>query len=242
MAVYKATYCQPLLKSVDIRTVPDESVEKPCEWLVCKINSSNKKITGYKIRILDSANNQIFPSPLLNEGRGYISDVQGLWYSYSEEEQPCSFDNLGLNGAMLKIPFFQNYALGARRQTSLNAVYYIPRYKADFYPEVPINRSAIDEDHLRLSAALRIDAALPGAEIGNTVLIFQDTVSSDDATIVCERGLFKITNITTMIAPYPKKHYELERIMEVGTDALKEHEVVIIKGGSHDKIFYFDDS
>ena len=63
MAVYKATYCYPMLNSLDIRITESQTEGKPYEWLKCKIDSSNKQVTGYKIRILDSSNNQIFPYP-----------------------------------------------------------------------------------------------------------------------------------------------------------------------------------
>ena len=47
MAVYKATYCNPMLSNLDIRVASTGEFSQPCEWLTCKIDSSNKKITGY---------------------------------------------------------------------------------------------------------------------------------------------------------------------------------------------------
>ena len=46
MAIYKATYCYPLLNSLDIRLVAHDNVVSPYQILKCKVDSSNKTVTG----------------------------------------------------------------------------------------------------------------------------------------------------------------------------------------------------
>lgn len=138
MAVYKATYCYPMLNSLDIRITESSEMGQPYEWLKCKIDSSNKEITGYKIRVLDSSNNQIFPFPELSTDlqAKEISPVSEL---RSLEVEDDAYANSGLNGTFLYIPFFQTYSTSARsvggmpRQSfSRNTVYYKARYSADY--------------------------------------------------------------------------------------------------------------
>ena len=94
MAIYKATYCYPLLNSLDIRIVANSAEEliAPYQLLKCKVDSSNKTVTGYKIRIIDGANNQVFP--VANNGEGYISPLSEL-PSFGGDI------NTGLNGSGL---------------------------------------------------------------------------------------------------------------------------------------------
>ena len=49
MAVYKATYCFPFLNNANIRNT-DYHIR---DFLKCQVDTSNKNVTGYKIRILD---------------------------------------------------------------------------------------------------------------------------------------------------------------------------------------------
>ena len=56
MAVYKATYCYPFLGSCDLRVAPGET-----QWITCKVDSSNKRITGYRIKIYDKDGKCVFP-------------------------------------------------------------------------------------------------------------------------------------------------------------------------------------
>ena len=53
MAVYKATYCYPFLNSFDGRVTATSEDSTPSQNLKCKIESSNKLITGYTIEIYD---------------------------------------------------------------------------------------------------------------------------------------------------------------------------------------------
>ncbi len=135
MAVYKTTYCYPMLNSLDIRVTETASNPTPYEWFKCKIDSSNKKITGYKIRVLDSSNNQIFPDPKNNK-EGRISPINELAKLTVDGDK---YANTGMNGTFLYMPFFQTYSTKIptdgempRFNFSFNAVYYRPRFSATY--------------------------------------------------------------------------------------------------------------
>ena len=234
MAVYKATYCQPFLNNVDIRVAVDSEVEKPCKWLTCKIDSSNRKITGYKIRILDSANNQIFPSALSNDGEGYISRVRELPTDSSD-----SYINSGLNGTVLKIPFFQNYNLSNMLLRSLNAVYYVPRYKADYvYNAVApyIRVYALDADNIFIGGTTSLNGDT--LVVGDKVLFRGDLdYYIEEEPHICEKGIFIVTNIRRVNRI---DQVWLTRFLDIDDAALRQHEVVLTKGNLHDRGFFYD--
>lgn len=152
MAVYKATYCYPFLGSCDIRVAPGET-----QWITCKVDSSNKKITGYRITIYDENNNLIFPhydpssssniyhkkdwniSPISELSYGGIlpRDENGNLVIIGEDGTKIKklpsqeyLTNSGMNGSYLNLPFFQNQ--NNKVTTSANAVYYQPRYQAEY--------------------------------------------------------------------------------------------------------------
>lgn len=122
MAVYKSTRCYPFLNSIDPRvTQTIGSTETPVQYLKCKVDTSNKKVTGYKIRILDGANNVIFNPEYISP----ISELQNM-----EEIYQSNGNNSGLNGTYLYIPFFQSFR--NKKISSYNAMYYIPIYSVDY--------------------------------------------------------------------------------------------------------------
>lgn len=152
MAVYKATYCYPFLGSCDIRVAPGET-----QWITCKVDSSNKKITGYRITIYDENNNLIFPhyeasstTNLYHKKDWNISPISELSYGgilprdddgnlvMIEEDGTTKIKlpsqeyltNSGMNGSYLNLPFFQNQ--NSRVMTSVNAIYYQPCYQAEY--------------------------------------------------------------------------------------------------------------
>ena len=151
MAVYKATYCYPFLGSCDIRVAPGET-----QWITCKVDSSNKKITGYRITIYDENNKLIFPhydpssnSDVYHEKDWNISPISELSYGgtlprgdngslvmVKEDGEKIKLPsqeyltNSGVNGSYLNLPFFQNQ--NGKITTSANAVYYQPRYQAEY--------------------------------------------------------------------------------------------------------------
>ena len=152
MAVYKATYCYPFLGSCDIRVAPGET-----QWITCKVDSSNKKITGYRITIYDENNNLIFPhydasstTRLYHKKDWNISPISELSFGgvlprdddgnlvMIEEDRTTKIKlpsqeyltNSGMNGSYLNLPFFQNQ--NGRVMTSANAIYYQPCYQAEY--------------------------------------------------------------------------------------------------------------
>lgn len=126
MAVYKSTRCYPFLNNVDIRVTQTYGVEeRPVQYLKCKVDTSNKQITGYKIRILDEANNQVFPL----DGENLISPITELQKGNMLDVYESNGVNSGLNGTYLYIPFFQNR--NKKKLESFNALY----YGADFNVE-----------------------------------------------------------------------------------------------------------
>ena len=163
MAVYKATYCYPFLGSCDTRVAPGE-----VQWITCKVDSSNKKVTGYRISIYDENNNLIFPyydaessdtrfrekewniSPIseLTDGGKLSRDDDGTLVMTAEDgvtkiKLPSQeyLTNSGLNGSYLNLPFFQNWKNKIRE--SANAVYYVPNYFADYLIK-PLPKSSAD--------------------------------------------------------------------------------------------------
>lgn len=127
MAVYKATLCYPFLNAIDIRTAQyKDYTSQPVQFLTCKIDSSNTKITGYKIRILSSDNQQVFPA---NNAAGSISPISELQLASLGYDSEALTINSGLNGTTLRIPFFQNNE--NKVLSSKNAVYYKASFLAD---------------------------------------------------------------------------------------------------------------
>lgn len=75
MAIYKPSNCTPFLSSVDLR--------QPFN-ITCELSTSNERVTGYKIKVLDNNNNLVF------EGKDF---------------DPIPGGNSGLNGSTLMLPF-----------------------------------------------------------------------------------------------------------------------------------------
>ena len=139
MAVYKATYCYPFLTSYDTRlaakNIPLEPNYKPVKWLSCKIDTSNKDITGYSVRILNEYNEVIFPV----NGQEYISPISELKAQLNNgvyqlkgadllnQERKV---NTGLNGTYLNIPFFQSKTNPIIK--SANAIYTNIIYRVNY--------------------------------------------------------------------------------------------------------------
>ena len=141
MAVYKATYCYPFLTSYDVRLASFNTftgqAEKPVKWLSCKVDSSNKTITGYSIRILNEYNEVIFPV----EGHEYISPISELKADLNNGVyQLGGVDllnqewkvNTGLNGTYLNIPFFQAHNRNSVILKSVNAIYSTIDYRVNY--------------------------------------------------------------------------------------------------------------
>ena len=124
MAVYKSTFNYPFMNNIEIRTaLTNASSTYPVQFLTCKVDTSNKNITGYSIRVLDEDNNSVFESE-------YISPIEELQTGEMAQYYEPNGINSGVNGTFLKIPFFQNY--NKKMVDSYNAIYYKPKYMVDY--------------------------------------------------------------------------------------------------------------
>lgn len=124
MAVYKPTLCYPFLNGVDARVAKYNQIKNPAveeklvKYLTCKVDTSNKNITGYKVRVLSSDNQQVFPIPG-SPGDGKISPITDLQELDANGNPIYEYEpggvNSGINGTELKIPFFVNVNTEAGR-------------------------------------------------------------------------------------------------------------------------------
>ena len=234
MAVYKSTYCSPLLESVDPRVVAFGTDDKPCIWLKTKINSSNKLITGYSIRLLDTQNNIIFPK----NDNVIISPLEEL------TDLNLGGDiNSGLNGTLLHVPFFQAWndvgSIHSRVSDSYNALYYRPVYKADHVLDNP-------------SGAWSYDSSIPGWKntMGwNGMLNGEFTIEGEVVFVVNaspHNGLYVIDNEGQLI-PYEDVD-GLQLVQDVtlgylrlcGTPSADNPRVVALHGDVHNKVYYWN--
>lgn len=114
MAVYKPTYCYPYLEPVDL-TIPDGE-----KYFTCQIDTSNIKISGYRVEFYNENNEKVFP---LSEGKisplSELNDTDGT---------------LGLNGSELRFPFVQHW--NSKIYPSYNAIYFKATNYVDYYQKV----------------------------------------------------------------------------------------------------------
>lgn len=117
MAVYKPTYCYPYLEAVDL-TIPDGE-----KYFTCQIDTSNIKITGYRVELYNENNKKVFP---LSDGKisplSELNDTDGT---------------LGLNGSELKFPFVQHW--DSKIYPSYNAIYFKATNYVDYYQLEPFD-------------------------------------------------------------------------------------------------------
>lgn len=93
MAIYKPSNCAPFLSAQDL-TQPFS--------ISCELNTSNERVTGYKLKILDSLNNTIF------EGKQF------------DPIDPITSGNTGLNGSVLTLPVL----VTVPKNQNHNTIYY----------------------------------------------------------------------------------------------------------------------
>lgn len=119
MAVYKPTYCYPYLESVDL-TIPDGE-----KYFACQIDTSNIKITGYRVELYNENNKKVFP---LSDGKisplSELNDTDGT---------------LGLNGSELRFPFVQHW--DPKIYPSYNAIYFKATNYVDYYQPEPFDNT-----------------------------------------------------------------------------------------------------
>jgi len=145
MAVYKATYCYPFLNTFDPRVVATKTNKFPAQYLKCKVDTSNKTVTGYQIIIRDNENNIVFPVDK-DQNNWKISPIQEL----EQNLDLNGYTNSGINGSYLNIAFIQNLYqnnifnphVNGRIYRSYNAVYFKGAYMAQYI----ISDSTADSD------------------------------------------------------------------------------------------------
>lgn len=162
MAVYKPTYCYPYLESVDL-TIPDGE-----KYFTCQIDTSNIKITGYRVELYNENNERIFPQNNSNKisPLSELNDVDGT---------------LGLNGSELRFPFVQHW--NPKIYPSYNAIYFKATNYVDYYQKT--NGSIVLE-------RAQIKNGCLNDKNGNPIFIDGSLLFVDDIFILVNK-LYKVT-------------------------------------------------
>lgn len=234
MAVYKATHCYPMLNNLDARVVVTSEETKPVEFLKCKIDTSNKPITGYSVRILDSLNNQLFPV----DGVVHVSPISELDGIVESDD----YVNTGLNGTFLHIPFFQNKNTnlysntdGERISFSYNAIYYQPRLQAHHVLETKdIGWNGWEYDS---TSQTLINIGWDG-QINGEMAICDEIVlslSTDNTT----GGIWQFQSDGSL------KRYNIIRglaVFKATFDNIKDCGILITRGNAHNTVYTYESS
>ena len=162
MAVYKPTYCYPYLESVDL-TIPDGE-----KYFTCQIDTSNIKITGYRVELYNENNERIFPQNNSNKisPLSELNDVDGT---------------LGLNGSELRFPFVQHW--NPKIYPSYNAIYFKATNYVDYYQKT---NGSIDLERAQIKNGCLND------KNGNPIFIDGSLLFVDDIFILVNK-LYKVT-------------------------------------------------
>ena len=161
MAVYKPTYCYPYLEAVDL-TIPDGE-----KYFTCQIDTSNIKITGYRVELYNENNEKVFP---LNEGKisplSELNDVDGT---------------LGLNGSELRFPFVQHW--NPKIYPSYNTIYFKATNYVDYYQKT---NGSVDLERAQIKNGCLND------KNGNPIFIDGSPLFVGDVFILVNK-LYKVT-------------------------------------------------
>lgn len=162
MAVYKPTYCYPYLESVDL-TIPDGE-----KYFTCQIDTSNIKITGYRVELYNENNERIFPQNNSNKisPLSELNDVDGT---------------LGLNGSELRFPFVQHW--NSKIYPSYNAIYFKATNYVDYYQKT---NGSVDLERAQIKNGCLND------KNGNPIFIDGSLLFVDDVFILVNK-LYKVT-------------------------------------------------
>ena len=263
MAVYKATYCYPFLGSCDLRVAPGET-----QWITCKVDSSNKKVTGYRISIYDEDNNLIFPNwgeKEADENRRKrdwnISPISELWFKGflpkntagnliirkedgGEIELPSQeyLTNSGLNGTYLSLPFFQNFS--DRVTSSANAVYYKPKYRADYIikdieegeEDYYSPENSVFWEYSEKNGGYRYNAKEGAGVINSQAGAFAKKLNGDSDVGAYDTVLFiKSSNVAILgVLIYEEGIWKIEKERDFGSEPSY---CLITKGNHHDEVY-----
>lgn len=196
MAVYKPTYCFPFATGVDARVAISQTPEEtPVKYFSCKVDTSNKNITGYKIRILTDNNQVVF------EG-DEISPISELLELRLEESDLNAELNSGVNGTFLRIPFFQNNR--KKLNESYNAMYYTADALADRVLYYTAGMDANDPSNINnwtyTARTKRLTYNWPNdtdgdAERRNIILLDGEALQEGDLVVASTQGTALGTNV-----------------------------------------------
>lgn len=162
MAVYKPTYCYPYLESVDL-TIPDGE-----KYFTCQIDTSNIKITGYRVELYNENNERLFPQNNSNKisPLSELNDVDGT---------------LGLNGSELRFPFVQHW--NSKIYPSYNAIYFKATNYVDYYQKT---NGSVDLEGAQIKNGCLND------KNGDPIFIDGSLLFVDDVFILVNK-LYKVT-------------------------------------------------
>lgn len=162
MAVYKPTYCYPYLEPVDL-TIPDGE-----KYFTCQIDTSNVKVTGYRVELYNENNEKIFPKN--NDDK--ISPLSEL---------NDTDETLGLNGSELRFPFVQRW--NSKIYPSYNAIYFKATNYVDYYQETT---EGVDLDSAQIENGRLNDGN------GNAIFIDGSSLFVGDVFILVDK-LYNVT-------------------------------------------------
>ena len=98
MAIYKPTYCYPHGENIDLHVDP----ETKAIYLQCQVNTNNKKVTGYRLSLVDANGEPVWePKDIMP-----ISELALMDYGDHKNDD----HGLGFNGDTLIIPLVQNFS------------------------------------------------------------------------------------------------------------------------------------
>ena len=192
MAIYKPTYCYPYGGNVDFCVDPDTKAI----YLQCKINTSNKKVTGYKLVLADGEGNTIWepkyvsPIGIIKTPQEEIIDVLD-YVDYGPQKGKGHGE--GFNGDTLIIPFIQNLQsfTGASVYFSSNCLYTNIDKTVDYFINSPVttvadvnNSAEVKDWNNNFPNSLQIP-------IGARVLVY----NSENAPMY---QIYKVVNSTTL--------------------------------------------
>ena len=162
MAVYKPTYCYPYLESVDL-TIPDGE-----KYFTCQIDTSNIKITGYRVELYNENNERIFPQNNSNKisSLSELNDTDGT---------------LGLNGSELRFPLVQHW--DPKIYPSYNAIYFKATNYVDYYQKT---NGSVDLERAQIK-----NGCLNGKN-GNPIFIDGSPLFVGDVFLLVNK-LYKVT-------------------------------------------------
>lgn len=207
MAVYKPTLCYPFLNSFDPRLVATNTNGLPTEWLKCKIETSNKNVTGYKIKVLDQDNEIIFEGSKISP----ISELQNAVYDANT--------NTGVNGTYLNIPFFQLMNASNRYYRSYNSIYFQADRAAHYL--LGVGKDFVEQDNINkwTYANETLSYSNWDGKINGEIVATGEIVCAIKATDSKKVGLW-----------YVDEDQKLKRYNNVGLSELLSSLTVILKG------------